>query len=232
LSELATQIMDEIKRRENLERKADLLRYFKEPIKTYGLSQGECKVVADLFYPKVKGDLPAMLSLTEELLATEILDAASVGLKMLDRFRKKLGAEHFPLFDRWVDYLNNWASTDHLTAHHICECIKDDPSLAEQLVKWTGSVNRWRRRAAAVTMVPIAHKGEMLDEVYRIADRLMLDEDDMVQKGVGWMLKEASVEHPQAIHEYLLKWKPKTSALILRYASEKLQAELKVYKTR
>ncbi len=232
MSKLASQIIEEIKKREDPKRRDDLLRYFKEPIKTYGLSQGQDKEVADLFYPQVKGDLTAALSLTEELLATGCLDAASVGLKMLDRFRKKLGAEHFPLFDRWVDYLNNWASTDHLTAHHISECIRDDPGLVEQLIQWTGSDNRWRRRASAVTMVPIAHKGEMLDAVFRIADRLMLDEDDMVQKGVGWMLKEASVEHPQAIHEYLLKWKQKSPALILRYASEKLPAELKVYKTR
>ena len=232
MSELASQILDEIKKREDPQRKADLLRYFKEPITTFGLTQGECKEVADLYYPKVKGNLPAALSLTEKLLATGYLDAASVGLKMLDRFRKKLGAEHFQLFDRWVDYLNNWASTDHLTAHHICECIKDDPNLVEQLILWTGSDNRWRRRASAVTMVPIARKGDMLDDVYRIADRLMLDEDNMVQKGVGWMLKEASVEHPNEVHEYLLRWKPKTTALVLRYASEKLPKGLKVYKSR
>ena len=232
MSKLAAQIMDEIKRREDPERKADLLRYFKEPIKTYGLSQGECKAVANLFYPNVKGDLSAALSLAEELLATEILDAASVGLKMLDRFRKKLRAEHFPLFDKWVDYLNNWASTDSLSAHLICECIKDDPSLVEQLIKWTASDNRWRRRAAAVSMVPIARKGGMLEDVFRIADLLMADGDDMVQKGVGWMLKEASHEHPQEIHDYLVKWKPETAALTLRYASEKLPKGLKVYKTK
>lgn len=83
-----------------------------------------------------------------------------------------------------------------------------------------------------MAMVPIARKGEMLEEVFMIADNLMIDEDDMVQKGVGWMLKEASKTHPQEIHEYLIKWKSKSPALILRYASEKLPEALKVLKTK
>jgi len=46
------------------------------------------------------------------------------------------------------------------------------------------------------------------------------------------MLKEASKVHPQEVHEYLVKWKPDAPALTLRYASEKLPNELKVYKSR
>ncbi|MCW4011654.1 MAG: DNA alkylation repair protein [Candidatus Bathyarchaeota archaeon] len=232
MTSLADRIMAEIEKQGDPERRADLLRYFKEPIETYGLSQKQNKTIADQFYPEVKGDLPAALAVTEELLKTGVLDAASVGLKMLDRFRLKITAEHFPLFDKLVDYLGNWAITDHLTTHMISECVKDDPKLTEELIKWTSSENRWRRRASAVTMVPIARKGLMLDDVYRIAEPLMTDMDDMVQKGVGWMLKEASREYPGEIHDYLVKWKPDTAALVLRYASEKLPQELKVYKTK
>ena len=232
MSSLTERIMAEIENRSDPGRRKDLLRYFKEPIKTYGLSQGTAKEVAGQFYPEVKGDLPHALALTEELLATGYIDAASVGLKMLDRFRRKITAEHFTLFDGWIDYLNNWANTDHLTTHQISECIRDDPSLIEELIEWTGSENRWRRRASAVTMVPIARKGDMLDSVFSIANHLMLDTDDMVQKGVGWMLKEASKEHPEEVHRYLLTWRSRSPALILRYASEKLPPDLKVHKTR
>jgi 3-methyladenine DNA glycosylase AlkD len=102
----------------------------------------------------------------------------------------------------------------------------------ERLLSWTGSENRWRRRAAAVSLVPIARKGEMLEEAFRIADRLMTDEDDMVQKGVGWLLKEASREHPDEVREYLLRWREEVSALMLRYASEKLPKDKRVLKTK
>jgi 3-methyladenine DNA glycosylase AlkD len=72
----------------------------------------------------------------------------------------------------------------------------------------------------------------MLDQVFQIADRLMADGDDMVRKGVGWLLKEASKEHPQEIRDYLLKWREEASALVLRYASEKLPKEMRVLKTK
>jgi 3-methyladenine DNA glycosylase AlkD len=52
----------------------------------------------------------------------------------------------------------------------------------------------------------------------------------MARKGVGWLLKEASKEHPQEIRDYLLKWREEASALVLRYASEKLPKEMRVLK--
>mgnify|MGYP006287777549 CR=1 FL=1 len=231
MTQLAERIRVEVEKRADPKRREDLHRYFKEPIETYGLNQTQNKEIAKKFYPEVKGDFEAALELTEELMVTGNMDLASVGLRILDRFRLKLGAEQFPLFDDWVEYLNNWATTDHFATHHLMMCIKDNPTLVEELVKWTSHENRWRRRASAVTMVPIARKGEMLEEVFRIANELMLDKDDMVQKGVGWMLKEASKKQPQEIHHYLLKWKQKSPALILRYASEKLPDELRVLKT-
>ena len=72
----------------------------------------------------------------------------------------------------------------------------------------------------------------MLEEALSVADRLMEDPDEMVQKGVGWMLKETSRRHPDEVRDYLLKWRQRTSALILHYASEKLPPDKRVLKTR
>jgi 3-methyladenine DNA glycosylase AlkD len=54
----------------------------------------------------------------------------------------------------------------------------------------------------------------------------------MVRKGVGWLLKEASKEYPDEVRGYLLRWRERTSALVLRYASEKLPRAKKVYETK
>ncbi len=107
-----------------------------------------------------------------------------------------------------------------------------EPRHSQRLLEWTGSGNRWRRRAAAVSLVPIARRGEMLEEAFTIAERLMTDGDDMVQKGVGWLLKETSREHPDEVREFLLRWRDRTSALVLRYASEKLPKDMRVLKTK
>ncbi len=190
------------------------------------------KQIAGKYYKELKGDLPKALDLTEKLIQTRNLTVADTGIHLLKRFKRHIRGSHFPRFDSWVDYLNNWANTDNLCCGVISLAIMDEPEHFDSLLEWTQSDNRWRRRASAVSLVPIARKGDMLEEAFKIADMLMTDDDDMVQKGVGWLLKEASKVHPQEIHDYLVKWKPKTAALVLRYASEKLPKNLKVYKSR
>lgn len=190
------------------------------------------KQISGKYYKELKGDLPKALDLTEELIQTKNLTVADTGIHMLKRFKRHIKGSHFNRFDSWVDYLTNWANTDNLCCGLIALSILAEPSHSESLLEWTNSDNRWRRRASAVSLVPIARKGDVLEESFSIADRLMTDEDDMVQKGVGWLLKEASKQHPKEIHDYLVEWKPKTAALVLRYASEKLPQSLKVYKSR
>lgn len=62
---------------------------------------------------------------------------------------------------------------------------------------------------------------------FEIADTLLLDKDDMVQKGYGWMLKATSEANQKRVFEYVMSKKgvmPRTS---LRYAIEKMPQELR-----
>lgn len=225
-------IRSEIRGRASPEGAEKARRYFREPIEVHGLSASEEKDVAKQFYPRVRGDLPLALEVAGELIESRVLEEASVGIRLLRRMKRLFTPELFELFDGWVDHLTNWANTDGLSTWLISETIRLDPTFVERLLSWTGSENRWRRRAAAVSLVPIARKGEMLEEALRIADRLMKDEDDMVQKGVGWLLKEASRRHPEEVREHLLRWRERASSLVLRYASEKLPKDKRVLKTK
>lgn len=232
MSDLAERIVAEIRDASDPEKETQLRRYFREPIETHGLTSQQSKDIASKYYPEVKGDHEKAMSLTGELMSRRNLSYSSVALRMLERFSRRLESSHFPVFDGWVEYLTNWATTDQLCTKIIVEAVKKDPGLAERLLEWTGADNRWRRRAAAVSLIPLARRGEMLGDVFRVADRLMTDGDDMVQKGVGWMLKEASKRHPEEVRTYLLRWREESPALILRYASEKLPKGMRVLKTK
>ena len=232
MSSLAEEIEEEARRLSDPERMRRLKRYFKEPVEAYGLTMAQSKELAARFYPRVKGDLDAAMSLAETLLESGNLTLASIGLEILDRFRGRLGPRHLDTFDRWVDHLTNWATTDTLATHMIAASVAGDPSQVERLMTWTGSGNRWRRRAAAVSLVPQARRGLLLEEVFSLSDRLMEDGDDMVQKGVGWLLKEASRRHSEQVRGHLLRWRGRAPALVLRIASEKLPEDRRVLKTR
>ena len=99
------------------------------------------------------------------------------------------------------------------------------PNFLMKLKKFSKSENRWMRRASAVSLIIPARKGLFLGIIFDIADDLLLDKDDLVQKVYGWMLKSASESHQQEVFDFVMKNKsimPRTS---LRYAIEKMPKE-------
>ena len=101
------------------------------------------------------------------------------------------------------------------------------PSYLSGLKIWAKSTNRWVKRASAVSLIIPARKGKFLEDIFEIADILHSDKDDMVQKGYGWMLKAASQSHQEEVFNYVFR-KSNATDISLRYAIEKMPAELKV----
>ena len=230
MNPLTEEIIAETRRHYDSAKAEAARRYFKEPIDSWGIPSPVCKEIAASFFSRVKGNLPLAIDVVGELHRQGVFEVAVVGDYILSRMKRHLTPSHFDIFDMWVDTLTNWANTDGMCTGLVSETVRKDPRLAKRLLQWTESKNRWRRRAAAVSLVPIARRGDMLEDTFRIADRLMEDRDDMVQKGVGWLLKEASKKHPMEVRDYLLRWRTRTSALVLRYASEKLSSDMRVLK--
>ena len=75
--------------------------------------------------------------------------------------------------------------------HTVGDFIEEDPEFIGELKQWTQSDNRWMRRAAAVSLIGPGKHGKFLNDAIEIAALLLTDRDDMVQKGYGWLLKEA-----------------------------------------
>jgi len=107
------------------------------------------------------------------------------------------------------------------------EFIEQYPNNLTELKKRTKSPNRRVKRAAAVSLIIPAKKGKFLSDIFQIADSLLLDPDDMVQKGYGRMLKAASQVHEQEVFDYVMKHKATIPRTALRYAIEKLPKKLK-----
>ncbi len=121
--------------------------------------------------------------------------------------------------------ISNWASCDTLCNHSLGTFIMMYPEFIENLKLWTASENRWKKRAAAVTLIIPARKGMFLADILEIADNLLLDSDDMVQKGYGWMLKAASQAHPEEVFAYIMSKKDVMPRTAFRYAIEKMLPE-------
>jgi 3-methyladenine DNA glycosylase AlkD len=132
------------------------------------------------------------------------------------------------VFERWVQhYVSNWASCDTLCNHTIGALVERYPVFLENLKTWTASENRWMRRASAVSLIIQARKGLFLNDVFDLAERLLTDADDLVQKGYGWLLKAASEAHQDAVFQFVMAHKAFMPRTALRYAIEKMPPTLK-----
>jgi 3-methyladenine DNA glycosylase AlkD len=204
-------------------------RYFKEPVKLHGLKSAVTERIGKEYFSKLKGkEKSEVFDLCEELWQSGYLEESGIACNWSYYIHKLYEAGDIKVFERWVtDYVSNWATCDTLCNHTVGTLIEMYPVKIADLKRWAKSSNRWMKRASAVTLIIPARKGLFLKDIFEIAGILLLDTDDMVQKGYGWMLKAASEAHQKEVFDYVFKNKaimPRTS---LRYAIEKMPKELK-----
>ncbi len=204
-------------------------RYFKEPVKFYGVETTKVSKIARKWFSEVRLlQKPEILDLCEELFKSDFNDEAFVASAWSYLIHDRFEESDFATFERWINkYVNNWAKCDTLCNHTVGAFIEQYPGYIEYLKKWTKSENRWLRRAAAVTLIIPAKQGKFLQDIFEIADNLLLDKDDLVQKGYGWLLKDASIKHQQEIFDYVMKNQKVMPRTALRYAVERFPADLR-----
>lgn len=145
------------------------------------------------------------------------------------KFENFLEEKDLKVYAKWIEnYINNWAKCDGFCNHAVGDYMVKYPSKINVLKKWAKSPNRWVRRAVAVTLIIPAKNGDFLEDVFEISDILLMDKEDIVQKGYGWLLKEASRKHQEEVFKYVMSKKDVMPRTALRYAIEKMPKELKV----
>jgi 3-methyladenine DNA glycosylase AlkD len=96
-----------------------------------------------------------------------------------------------------------------------------DRGLVPAIGSWSSHRNLWVRRASVVALIPSVRRGAALAEGYATARRLQRDREDLVQKAVGWMLREAGKVDAARLERYLRREGPRTPRTTLRYAIER-----------
>ncbi|MGB4086934.1 DNA alkylation repair protein [Methanothrix sp.] len=204
-------------------------RFFKEEVRFYGVKGSLVRRIAAKYLQELKGEEKSeIFTLCESLLRSDYGEEASIAFEWAHSLRRQYEPSDFYVFERWLkQYVNNWAKCDTLCNHALGSLIEMYPQFVEDLFLWARSDNRWVRRGSAVTLILPARRGDFLPEVFMIADILLEDKDDLVQKGYGWLLKEASRTHQDQVFEYVMRNKAVMPRTALRYAIEKMPEELR-----
>jgi len=212
-------------------------RFFKgdNKIKLHGVKSADVKKIAKRYCVEVK-HLPKeqLFDLCETFMRSGYLEEFSIACTWMSHTHKDLKPKDWTVIDRWIDsYITNWAACDVFCCGGmgkggtVAAFLEMYPQYVKKLRTWAKSKNLWKRRAAAVSLVGSARRGLFHDEVFALAEILLLDSEDMVQKGYGWMLKEAGNFDEQAVFQFVMKHKAVMPRTALRYAIEKMPKNFK-----
>ncbi|MFH1978863.1 MAG: DNA alkylation repair protein [Patescibacteria group bacterium] len=213
----------------DLDNLKDYSRFHKDKKERIGISSSVLKKFSTENFRKIKFlSKDQILSLCEKLLKMKCIGSRSLAFDWSFRVKKNYEKKDFKVFESWLKkYVDSWGSCDDLCTHSLGYFLYKFPEFTKEVKVWIKSKNRWLRRASAVSLIFSIRKEQGLKNVLNTADTLLLDKDDLVQKGYGWMLKEASNKYQKEIFEFVMKRKNKMPRTALRYAIEKMPAYMK-----
>jgi len=198
--------------------------FFKDSINPLGVRAHELNALVARRWRELKSLPPAeLLALCESLWRSDVFEDPVVASKWCARALPRLGPEVFARFEAWLaERVGNWAHCDVLCTACLGGLLLRQPELAERTWPWVESPNRWLRRGAAVSLVPAARRGLLPAQVFRLADALLEDPDDLVRKGYGWLLREASKTRADEVFAFVLARRGRMPRVALRCAIELL----------
>jgi 3-methyladenine DNA glycosylase AlkD len=198
--------------------------FFKEEIQSHGWYTAALRKAAVLTRRRILGEksLPFLVKVADELFHGEILEEKVFAVFLLEKVTDQLGAQEFRVFESWLSRVSTWADHDALVHYLLGPMLLSAPKRSQRVFVWAKNKSRWHRRAAAVSLIRGARAGMFEKEIIRISGLLLGDEDDMVQKGLGWLLREWTRDHPERALPFLLRIRSTAPRLVLRTACEKL----------
>ena len=223
----ATQIRAELKKYASKEKARILQRFFKTGPGEY--AQG------DIFWGIAVPDTRKVTAKysdisfeeTESLLKNPIHEARLAALLILVKQSKNDPKAAYEIYLRNTKYINNWDLVD-LSAEHVIGAYLEgkDKTILKKL---TQSKSLWERRIAIMATFHFIKKREP-GLTLEIARNLLEDKEDLIQKAIGWMLREVGKRCSQKIEEdFLEEYANKMPRTMLRYAIERFPEKQRKY---
>jgi 3-methyladenine DNA glycosylase AlkD len=178
-----------------------------------------------------KADASVVVQVALRLLEQPGIASRFVAYELICHHRGALGslrANELRQLGRGID---SWGAVDCFA------CFLAGPAWREKQVpdtlihRWAASSDRWWRRAALVSTVPLNNKtrGGKGDSArtLQVCRLLASDRDDMVVKALSWALREAAKRDPESVRRFLIKYKSTLAPRVLREVKNKLRTGLK-----
>jgi 3-methyladenine DNA glycosylase AlkD len=221
---VAAELRAALKRGGSAEHAKGVQWFFKEDVKSHGwytapLRRFSRQVRAEILK---QHDMQFLVQVADNMFNGRVLEEKIFAVFLLENLTSSLGPRHFRLFESWIGRISSWADHDGLVHYLIAPMVAADRARARRVFVWAKFRDRWHRRAACVALIQGRQHREFFRETVRLSNILLNDEDDIVQKGLGWLLRVTAKVAPKETISYLMSIRNRAPRLVLRTACESL----------
>jgi len=212
-------------------RKAETVkRYMKSNYAFYGISVPNLRKIAKETAQNSGLSIYDIYNLFDELWNSGNHEEMSVAAFLLQNFKKdmNMGMWKFLFENAKIEKAKSWDHIDDISSHITGVIFLNNPMLQHEIKSLAGSRNSWMRRLAIVSQYPLIKKGK-IQLALLLAEKLCYDDDIYVQKGTGWMLREAGKKNPVQVQEFL-RIHSSMKPACFSYATEKMVGFRKMIK--
>jgi len=192
-------------------------KYLKSPYSFYGIPVPELRKIAkELKQPGILG----AYRMFDALWLSNNHEEMSLALYVLENYRKFYDKETWNFVMQRLEKARTWDHVDEISSKIIGIMLLNNPNYYNEIISLSTSKNPWFRRASIVSTYPLIKK-DKLQLTFRLAETLIYDNDIYVQKGAGWMLREAGKRNRLETRQFILMHK-NMKPFALSYATEKM----------
>jgi 3-methyladenine DNA glycosylase AlkD len=198
--------------------------FFKDKVESRGWYTADLRRAAVRSRREIRKEhgLDFLIAVADRLFSGSVLEEKIAAVFLLEKLDGEFGNAEFKLFESWLNRISSWADHDALVHDLIAPMVASKPARAKTVFRWARSPSRWHRRAACVALIRGTRAKMFFPEIKKLSNSLLQDEDDMVQKGLGWLLRETAKFDARRTVPYLMKIRERAPRLVLRTACETL----------
>lgn len=212
------------------EKRVVLPRFFKTGKGEYGEGDRFLGVVVPNTRRVARQCKDAPFAVVEQLLGSPWHECRLCGLLILvERFKKadeRCRKVVYDLYCSNTQWINNWDLVDLSVPYIVGEYLLDKPRT--QLYVWAQSHSLWERRMAIVATHAFVRRSDFTDAC-ALSERLLLSQHDLMQKAVGWTLREVGKRDKEVLTAFLDRHAAIMPRTMLRYSIEHFPAPERKY---
>ncbi len=201
---------------------------FPTSMKYLGVRNPEMKKLIKKWWIEIKEWSPEkLLEFSKELVETRILECNMVACELLWKNKNALRLIRLKDIEDLGQNIDNWVSVDMLSIMISGQAWRENQITSEDVLNWLKSENRWWRRTAVVSTVPLnlRSRGGTGDakRTLLICEKVVADRDDMIVKALSWALRELSKSDKPAVKAFMKKYDSQLANKVKREVYTKLK---------